>query len=129
MYLQSAERNDPREGFWTLLPSMAAKRGSHSIAVLREALYAVGGHDGNNLTSTVEIYDPRANSWRIGSPFCVARGYACAATMNDNFYLIGGLNDAGEIIKTVEVYNEGQGWSISGCEAIGRRAFACAIVI
>ncbi|KAK3163967.1 hypothetical protein QOZ80_1AG0010800 [Eleusine coracana subsp. coracana] len=128
-YLQSAERYDPREGFWTLLPSMTSKRGSHSVALLGEAIYAVGGHDGNNLTSTVEIYDVRANSWRIGSPFSIARGYSCAATMNDNLYLIGGLNDAGETINTVEVYNEHQGWSISGCEAIGRRAFACAIVI
>ncbi|GJN37391.1 hypothetical protein PR202_gb26338 [Eleusine coracana subsp. coracana] len=125
----SAERYDPREGFWTLLPSMTSKRGSHSVALLGEAIYAVGGHDGNNLTSTVEIYDARANSWRIGSPFSIARGYSCAATMNDNLYLIGGLNDAGETINTVEVYNERQGWSISSCEAIGRRAFACAIAI
>ncbi|XP_062193560.1 uncharacterized protein LOC133896954 [Phragmites australis] len=128
-YLQSAERYDPREGFWTLLPSMRARRGSHSVAVLGESLYAVGGHDGNSMASTVEIYDPRANSWRIGSPFSAARGYGCAVTVNDNLYLIGGVNDAGETIETVEVYNESQGWSISGCEAIGRRAFACAIVV
>uniref|UniRef100_A0A0A9EXB8 Uncharacterized protein n=1 Tax=Arundo donax TaxID=35708 RepID=A0A0A9EXB8_ARUDO len=54
---------------------MTARRGSHSVAILGEALYAVGGHDGNSLASTVEIFDPRANSWRIGSPFSVARGY------------------------------------------------------
>ncbi|TVU21684.1 hypothetical protein EJB05_31336 [Eragrostis curvula] len=129
VYLQSAERYDPREGFWTLLPNMTARRGSHSVAVLGEDLYAVGGHDGNNLASTVEIYDSRANSWRIGSPFSVARGYGCAVTMNDNLYLIGGVNDAGESIETVEVYNERQGWSISSCETIGKRAFACAIVV
>jgi hypothetical protein len=116
----------------------------------------VGGHNGNNLASTVEIYDPRANSWRIGSPFSVARGYGCAVTMNDNLYLIGGVNDTGETVETVslsgvtlkcfifrgsclssnfsccmqvEVYSEMLGWSISGCEAIGRRAFACAVVV
>ncbi|KAG2595484.1 hypothetical protein PVAP13_5KG077900 [Panicum virgatum] len=38
MYLQSAERYDPREGFWALLPSMSVRRGSHSVAVLGEAL-------------------------------------------------------------------------------------------
>ncbi|XP_062182025.1 uncharacterized protein LOC133886206 isoform X2 [Phragmites australis] len=129
MYLQSAERYDPREGFWTLLPSMRARRGSHSVAVLGESIYAMGGHDGNSLASTVEIFDPRASSWRIGSPFSVARGYGCAVAMNDNLYLIGGVNDAGETIETVEVYNERQGWKITGCEAIGRRAFACAIVV
>ncbi|KAL6627375.1 hypothetical protein ACP70R_031101 [Stipagrostis hirtigluma subsp. patula] len=128
-YLQSAERYDPREGFWSLLPNMTARRGSHSVAVLGDALYAVGGHDGNSMVSTVEIFDPRANSWRIGSPFSVSRGYGCAITMNDNLYYIGGVNDAGETLETVEAYNERQGWLISGCTSIGRRAFACAIVV
>jgi hypothetical protein len=35
---RSAERYDPREGFWTLLPSMSARRGSHSVAVMGESL-------------------------------------------------------------------------------------------
>ncbi|KAL6848131.1 hypothetical protein ACP4OV_022259 [Aristida adscensionis] len=129
VYLQSAERYDPREGFWSLLPSMTARRGSHSVAVLGEALYAVGGHDGNSVVSTVEIFDPRANSWRVGSPFSAARGYGCAVTMNDNLYYFGGVNGAGEAVETVEVYNERQGWSISDCTSIGRRCFACAVVV
>ncbi|CAD6239789.1 unnamed protein product [Miscanthus lutarioriparius] len=128
-YLQSAERYDPREGFWALLPSMSARRGSHSVAVMRESLFAVGGYDGNSKISTVEIFDPRANSWRIDSSSSIARGYGCAVTKDDNLYLIGGVNDAGETIETVEVYNERQGWSISGCRSIGRRAFACAITV
>jgi len=89
----------------------------------------VGGYDGSNRISTVEIFDPRTNSWRIGSPFSIARGYGCAVTMDDNLFYIGGVNDAGETVDTVEVYNERQGWSISGCRSVGRRAFACAIAI
>ncbi|WVZ72407.1 hypothetical protein U9M48_020873 [Paspalum notatum var. saurae] len=122
----SAERYDPREGFWTPLPSMSARRGSHSVAVVGKALYAVGGDDGNKL-STIEIFDPCANSWRMGSPFSVARGYGCAVTLDDNLFYIGGVNDAGETVDTVEVYNERQGWSMSGCQLVGGRAFACAI--
>ncbi|OEL14140.1 Kelch-like protein 17, partial [Dichanthelium oligosanthes] len=129
MYLQSAERYDPREGFWTLLPSMSVRRGSHSVAVLGEALYAVGGYDGRNRVSTVEIFDPRANSWRIGSPFSIKRGYGCAVTMDDNLFYIGGVNDAGETVDTVEVYNERQGWSITGCQSVGGRGFACGIAV
>ncbi|CAO2204525.1 unnamed protein product [Urochloa humidicola] len=129
MYLQSAERYDPREGFWALLPSMSTRRGSHSVAVLGEALYNVGGYDGSNRVSTVEIFEPHTNSWRIGSPFSIARGYGCAVTMDDNLFYIGGVNDAGETVDTVEVYNERQGWSISGCQSLGRRAFACAIAV
>jgi N-acetylneuraminic acid mutarotase len=65
--------------------------------------FAVGGYDGNNKISTVEIFDPRANSWRIGSSSSIARGYGCAVTVDDNLYLIGGVNDAGETIKTVSL--------------------------
>ncbi|KAF7021257.1 hypothetical protein CFC21_034238 [Triticum aestivum] len=128
-YLQSAERYDPREGFWTQLASMKTKRGSHSVTVLGEALYALGGYDGDQMMSTVEIFDPRANSWRIGSPFSVPRGYGCAVTADDNVYLIGGSESNGETVETVEVYNERQGWTIPGYKAIGKRAFASAIVV
>uniref|UniRef100_A0A453E418 DCD domain-containing protein n=3 Tax=Aegilops tauschii subsp. strangulata TaxID=200361 RepID=A0A453E418_AEGTS len=128
-YLQSAERYDPREGFWTQLASMKTKRGSHSVTVLGESLYALGGYDGDQMLSTVEIFDPRANSWRIGSPFSVPRGYGCAVTADDNVYLIGGSESNGETVETVEVYNERQGWTIPGYKAIGKRAFASAIVV
>jgi len=99
------------------------------LACLLHCRYAVGGYDGSNRISTVEIFDPRTNSWRIGSPFSIARGYGCAVTMDDNLFYIGGVNDAGETVDTVEVYNERQGWSISGCQSVGRRAFACGIAI
>ncbi|KAK1661880.1 hypothetical protein QYE76_050039 [Lolium multiflorum] len=124
---RSLERYDPREGCWTQLASMKIKRACHSVAVLGETLYALGGYDGNQMVSTVEIFDPRANSWRISSPFSVPRGYGCAVTVNDNVYLIGGINADAESVETVEVYNERQGWSNPGYKAIGQRRFACAI--
>lgn len=129
VYLQSAERYDSREGFWTPLPSMSARRGSHSVAVVGEDLYAVGGDDGNSRISTVEIFDPRANSWRIGRPFSAPRGYGCAVTVDDNLFYIGGVNNDGETVDTVEVYNEKQGWSMTGCQSVGGRAFACAVAV
>lgn len=63
----------------------------------------MGGYDGSNRVSTIEIFDPRANSWRIGSPFSIARGYGCAVTMDDNLFYIGGVNDAGETVNTVSL--------------------------
>lgn len=67
--------------------------------------FAVGGYDGNNNISTVEIFDPRANSWRIGRSCSIARGYGCAVTMDDNLYFIGGVNDAGETLGTVSLHD------------------------
>lgn len=36
---RSAERYDPREGFWTQLPRMRTRRGSHSVVVLGDSLW------------------------------------------------------------------------------------------
>jgi len=44
--------------------------------------YAVGGYDGSNMISNVEIFDLCTNSWRICSPLQV--------TMDDNLFYIGG---------------------------------------
>jgi len=74
------------------------------LACLLHCRYAVGGYDGSNRISTVEIFDPRTNSWRIGSPFSIARGYGCAVTMDDNLFYIGGVNDAGETVDTVSLF-------------------------
>ncbi|KAB8080087.1 hypothetical protein EE612_000432 [Oryza sativa] len=129
MYLQSAERYDPREGFWTQLPRMRTRRGSHSVVVLGDSLHALGGLNRNTTFSSVEIFDTRANSWRRGSPLSVPRAHGCAVTLDGNAYLIGGIQSSEEYVETVEVYKEGQGWSISGSKAFGKRAFACAIAI
>lgn len=129
MYLQSAERYDPREGFWTQLPRMRTRRGSHSVVVLGDSLHALGGLNRNTTFSSVEIFDTRANSWRRGSPLSVPRAHGCAVTLDGNAYLIGGIQSSEEYVETVEVYKEGQGWSISGSKAFGKRAFACAVAI
>lgn len=73
------------------------------LTCLPHCRYAVGGYDGSNKISTMDIFDSRTNSWRIGSPFSVARGYGCAVTVDDNLFYIGGVNDAGETIDTVSL--------------------------
>ncbi|KAL5228403.1 hypothetical protein ABZP36_016668 [Zizania latifolia] len=129
IYLQSAERFDPREGFWTQLPSMRTRRGSHSLVALGDSLYTLGGQDGNSTFSNVEIFDTHANSWRTSTPFSVPRSYGCGIALNGNVYLLGGVQSRGEFVETVEVYNEGHGWSVSGSRAVGKRAFASAVVV
>uniref|UniRef100_A0A0D9Y3P9 DCD domain-containing protein n=1 Tax=Oryza glumipatula TaxID=40148 RepID=A0A0D9Y3P9_9ORYZ len=91
--------------------------------------HALGGLNRNTTFSSVEIFDTRANSWRRGSPLSVPRAHGCAVTVDGNAYLIGGIQSSEEYVETVEVYKEGQGWSISGSKAFGKRAFACAVAI
>ncbi|KAF0920315.1 hypothetical protein E2562_034794 [Oryza meyeriana var. granulata] len=125
----SAERFDPREGFWTQLPSMETRRGSHSVVALGDSLCALGGQDRNTTFSSVEIFDTHANSWRTDSPLSVPRAYGCAVAVGGSVYLLGGIQRSEEYVETVEVYKEGQGWSISGSKAVGKRAFACAVAL
>ncbi|TVU25142.1 hypothetical protein EJB05_27624 [Eragrostis curvula] len=91
MYMENrtAERYDPREGFWVKLPSMNTRRGCNVLTVLGEALHAMGGYNGESMVSSVEIYDPRLNAWRMADPMHTPRGYAAAVYLNDSLFLIG----------------------------------------
>jgi len=42
VYLESAERYDPRERFWVWLPSMSSKRGCYTLTVFGDTLYDMG---------------------------------------------------------------------------------------
>ncbi|CAN6345401.1 unnamed protein product [Urochloa humidicola] len=129
VYMESAERYDPREGFWVRLPSMCTRRGCHALTALGDALYAMGGYDGDKMVSSIEIYDPRLNAWRMGDPMDTPRGYAAAVNLDDNLFLIGGMKSNVQILDTVEVYSASSGWSVVASGSIGKRSFASAVVI
>jgi N-acetylneuraminic acid mutarotase len=63
--------------------------------------YAVGGHDGNGMVSSVEIFDPRVGSWMMGESLNDSRAYAGAAVIADSIYVIGGVNKNQGILDTV----------------------------
>lgn len=63
--------------------------------------YAVGGHDGNRMVSSVEVFDPRVGSWMMGESLNDSRAYSGAAVIADSIYVIGGLNEDQGILDTV----------------------------
>lgn len=128
-YLSSVERFDPREHAWRKIENMKTQRGCHSMVVLNEKIYAVGGHDPLQMVPSVEIYDPRLGSWMGGEPMNLARGYSAAVVLNESIYVIGGIMNDGTIVDEVDCYQEGKGWEVIGCNAIGKRAFSSAIVL
>ncbi|RWW61046.1 hypothetical protein BHE74_00031966 [Ensete ventricosum] len=151
----SAERFDPREGFWTKTADMNRRRGCHSVAALKGKLYAIGGYDGEEMVSSVEAYEPRMSSWAMVEPMKAVRGYAAAIVLGGSIYVIGGVKDGKVILDTVmlclllpsfsmfdgssvkqfdmrwqvECYREESGWRETGLKAVGRRCFCSAIVI
>jgi len=48
---------------WAPLAPMKEARGRFGIAVADGKVYAVGGSNGTNELSTVEMYDPQVKKW------------------------------------------------------------------
>ncbi|KAL6003026.1 hypothetical protein ACLOJK_023248 [Asimina triloba] len=67
----------------------------HSI---KQVLYAIGGYDGMDMVSSVEVFDPRTSSWESGESLNHARGYAAAVVLGELIYLIGGVRDGESIV-------------------------------
>ena len=61
----------------------------------------MGGYDGDNMVSTVEVFDPRVGSWMMEESMNEARGYFGAVVLRDSIYVLGGLNNNGTILDTV----------------------------
>lgn len=57
-----SSRNDA----WTECPSLNRKKGSLAGISLNSKIYAIGGGDGNETFSEVEMFDPYLGKWICG---------------------------------------------------------------
>jgi len=73
------ERYDTENDTWDMVAPIQIARSALSLTPLDGKLYAIGGFDGNNFLSIVEVYDPRTNTWTKGTPLKSGRsGHASA---------------------------------------------------
>ncbi len=63
--LKSVERYDEAKGKWEYVAEMNIQRAGLSVCVVAGTLYAMGGHDGQNIVSSVERYDEKNNKWEV----------------------------------------------------------------
>lgn len=63
--------------------------------------YAIGGYDGANELSSVEVLDPRVGFWMKGEPMKETRKYAGAVAIGDSIYVMGGVNEELKLLHTV----------------------------
>lgn len=88
---------------WEEVAPLNTARSSHSAVVLNGEIYVLGGFDGTNSLSTVEIYNPTTNQWRFGTPMPGTGGNA--EVVNGKIYVHpAGGND-------VFVFDPATGWS------------------
>jgi hypothetical protein len=69
---------------------MLAPRGFGAASVLGDAIYVVGGFDGQVESNVCERYLPRADRWETCPPMSVGRGGLALVTVGSNLYAIGG---------------------------------------
>ena len=91
------------------LTSMPLRRVDHSIAVLNDFLYVVGGQvtltsSGKESVGTVHRYDPRFNHWLQMCPMQQRRAFFSLAALAGKLYAMGGKNEHGAL-ASMEAYN------------------------
>lgn len=73
---------------WENVAPLNISRYQHSCTVLNGEIYAIGGHNGSNSLSSIEIYDPGSNSWRFGTSLPKALLYHEAEIVDGKIYVI-----------------------------------------
>ncbi|KDR15171.1 kelch-like protein 10 [Zootermopsis nevadensis] len=97
-----------------------------SVAVLRGAVYAMGGLDGRLRLKTAETYDCKTNQWSWIAPMNRERRSASAAVLNDNIYVAGGVTGVHRYGNSVEVYDpDTNKWTFVAPMLSRRASFSC----
>ncbi|CAF1230338.1 unnamed protein product [Rotaria sordida] len=82
MQLDLVERYDTITQQWSFVKSMNCRRSGLSCVTLDKHLFTIGGYDGKNFSSVVEIYDPKKDEWSYGTPLTRGRsGHGSALTV------------------------------------------------
>ncbi|XP_021937484.1 kelch-like protein 10 [Zootermopsis nevadensis] len=106
---------------------MNERRRSLSVAVLRGAVYAMGGHECEHREDlrTAERYDCKTNQWSWIAPMNTGRSSASAAVLNDKIYVAGGSYYK-NCLNSVEVYDpDTDRWTFVGPMLSERRSLSC----
>jgi N-acetylneuraminic acid mutarotase len=103
----------------TQLPNMPYPRVGMCSARLGSKIYLIGGASSKtqNLqglqalqgiegTKTVEAFDLETKTWDDNiAPLGTPRSYATAVALGDSIYVMGGVDDSGNVLNSVEVYD------------------------
>ncbi|KAG1937883.1 kelch-like protein [Pimephales promelas] len=101
---------DPIQNSWQRLADMHERRGSFTLVVLNDKLYAIGGerYSGVNMES-VEVYCPNTNSWSFVRPLDQALCLHAASVWNGSIFLSGGLNGQYHCQSSMILYHPERG--------------------
>ncbi|XP_053353461.1 kelch-like protein 6 [Clarias gariepinus] len=75
---------------WIQVEYLTTGRWRHKMAVSGGKVYVMGGFDGVQRLSSVEVYDPFHNSWSQAAPLLLAVSSFSAASHGSTIFVIGG---------------------------------------
>ena len=89
---------------WRSVPALSSSRSGVAVAMLNNAVYAVGGESDSMISDSVERFDPAVSSrWQTVESLILPRCSAGACAVNDRLYVFGGWIGS-EIGKSFEFY-------------------------
>jgi hypothetical protein len=99
------------------------------VAATDGNVYAIGGSDGQQPLTTVEVYNPSKNSWSEFAPLNTARSHLAAALGPLNIlYAAGGIDVNGNYLNSVEIAAvQGTAWGTFVPMATARADFGLAL--
>uniref|UniRef100_F6VLL9 BTB domain-containing protein n=1 Tax=Ciona intestinalis TaxID=7719 RepID=F6VLL9_CIOIN len=74
---------------WIQLKPMKVVRSGHCLVAHNGYLYSLGGHDGQQVISSVERYDPSSDEWKDVASMQTPRRWFAAVVLNNAIYSIG----------------------------------------
>ncbi|XP_051569629.1 kelch-like protein 13 [Myxocyprinus asiaticus] len=108
--MKCAYRYDPIQNSWQRLADMHERRGSVTLVVLNEKIYAIGGERDSEVSmETVEVYCPNTNSWRFVCPLDQPLCFHAASVWKGAIFISGGLNSQCQCLLSMILYHPEKG--------------------
>lgn len=103
--MSAVESFDPNDGFWVVSKTKSTPRTRVGVAVMNCKMYVIGGYNGHERLSTVEVFDPSTRRWdKISSINCKRSAVGTCSLDEKNLFVCGGY-DGIRSLNTVEKYD------------------------
>ncbi|XP_076033386.1 kelch-like protein 8 isoform X2 [Oratosquilla oratoria] len=100
----TCEKYDPISDMWTPIAPLNEARAYHSVAVVDNRVYAMGGYDGVHWLNSVECYDPLKDAWSPAPPMVSSRSSFGVTVSDGRIYCLGGFGGS-QALNSVEKFN------------------------
>ena len=78
-------------GAWKKKADMPTGRSNFAVSAVNNLIYAIGGWDGVNFLSTVEVYNPATDKWTQKADMPTPRRWHTSSAVNGKIYVFGGI--------------------------------------